>query len=577
MKTKDTKVIYLRSDDMTDEPESFITINDIFTPNRVKGISTSLIIKEYQRSYCWNKKQIIELINDIEQCGDTNGHFTGALYFGSDVTNHGCSIIDGQQRLITIYLILKYLNSNNDTNFEIEINIFENDNDDAGKYIDINNFLSSSTSQINQIIKNNNLLKEYKKTISKSFKIISDYFKDKDESYKNSFKSKLQTKLFFLAIKCEDKASENALFRIVNAKGQLLDDIDKIKSFLLQTYYDKKNDVSAFIDKWTILNKSGKKSLNLFFKLLMNNLTKNKTNSSGKVKYDKFVEYAEKQDNFRNIFEKEIDKFSWIPTDFSDLTKRKISNKNKPWKNIVTALFLADKLQLRYKIAAEIGSDKFNDYKSGRRNPILLFVLYILTYICETNYSFSGTENNEKIDLFQSQSEHDRKNTAMALWKKFRDGKKLDEIQYKLKEFNDNIDKIKQKHNCLFPLIVLAKCYQDDNFLEFALEHKDAHKDHYIPKKITEASVRKNNRSNNWKFKEPTEEIISLLCSIYNICFLSPSGNATKSNKIPIEFLIKDGEKYSGINYEKIEEYINEVRDNTYDKLNDLINRLTGN
>ena len=59
--------------------------------------------------------------------------------------------------------------------------------------------------------------------------------------------------------------------------------------------------------------------------------------------------------------------------------------------------------------------------------------------------------------------------------------------------------------------------------------------------------------------------------------YLTKSGNAIKSNKIPIEFLIKDGEKYSGINYEKIEEYINEVRDNTYDKLNDLINRLTGN
>ena len=68
-----------------------------------------------------------------------------------------------------------------------------------------------------------------------------------------------------------------------------------------------------------------------------------------------------------------------------------------------------------------------------------------------------------------------------------------------------------------------------------------------------------------------------MLCSINNICFLSPSGNATKSNKIPIEFLIKDGEKYSGIDYKKIKEYINEVRNNTYDKLNELINRLTGN
>ena len=576
MKTKDTKVIYLRSADVTDEAECFITIKDIFTPNRV-GIPTSLFIKEYQRPYCWNKKQIIELINDIEQCGETNSHFTGVLYFGSDEVNHGCSIIDGQQRIISIYLIFKYLNSNYDTNFKIEINIFENDGNPYGKYIDVSNFLSPTSPQISQIIRNNNLLKEYKKSVSKSYKIISDYFNGKDASYKESFKNKLLTKLFFLAIKCEDKVSENALFRIVNAKGQLLDDIDKIKSFLLQTYYDKKNDVSAFINKWTILNKSGKKSLNLFFKLLMNNLTNNRTNSSGKVKYENFVEHAEKHHDFRNIFEKEIDKFSWIPTDFSDLTKRYISNKSKNWKNIVTALFLANKLQLRDKIAAEIGSDKFNEYKTGRRNPILLFVLYILTYICETNYSFSGSENIEKINYFQSLTEHDRKNKVRELWKTFCEKKKLDEIQYKLNGFNDSIDRIRQKHNCLFPLIVLTKCYQDNNFLEFAIEHKDAHKDHYIPKKITETSVRKNIRSDNWKFVEPTKEINSLLCSINNICFLSPSGNATKSNKIPIEFLIKDGEKYSGINYEKIEEYINEVRDNTYDKLNDLINRLTGN
>lgn len=242
MNVKNTKVIYLNANSTSDDTEYFLTINDIL--DQKVDIPINLFINDYQRPYCWHKKQIEELIKDIEACSETNSHFTGVLYFGKSVSNHGCSIIDGQQRLITIFLILKYLGS--DKNFKISVKI---DNEDSCKYYSLNDMIDNTARTATAIeIQSNNLLKEYKRNINTNYKkciekIFSDFECDRE-----AFKEKLFKYMYFLAIKCDDANTENILFRIVNAKGQLLDDIDKVKSFLLSNYYDKVSETKHFIE-----------------------------------------------------------------------------------------------------------------------------------------------------------------------------------------------------------------------------------------------------------------------------------------------------------------------------------------
>jgi uncharacterized protein with ParB-like and HNH nuclease domain len=75
--------------------------------------SNSFVIPDYQRAYSWEDKQLIPFLNDIlEHCDDNDnpsddtryylGHYILEKSKGSDIVE----IVDGQQRICTVYLFL---------------------------------------------------------------------------------------------------------------------------------------------------------------------------------------------------------------------------------------------------------------------------------------------------------------------------------------------------------------------------------------------------------------------------------------------------------------------------------------
>lgn len=66
------------------------------------------VIPRYQRAYAWEDKEIVQLIDDINDS-------TGDYYIGSLVVAkvkgkvETYEVVDGQQRLTTLYLLLHYL------------------------------------------------------------------------------------------------------------------------------------------------------------------------------------------------------------------------------------------------------------------------------------------------------------------------------------------------------------------------------------------------------------------------------------------------------------------------------------
>jgi uncharacterized protein with ParB-like and HNH nuclease domain len=61
----------------------------------------------YQREYSWDLEQISDLFYDIESSTKENGHFLGSLLlYSKDIPNKIKEVIDGQQRLTTLFLIL---------------------------------------------------------------------------------------------------------------------------------------------------------------------------------------------------------------------------------------------------------------------------------------------------------------------------------------------------------------------------------------------------------------------------------------------------------------------------------------
>ena len=68
------------------------------------------LVPIYQRNYAWSEIQIVQLIEDIESSidGSNKSYFLGNLIV-NQTDNNVYEVIDGQQRLTTLYLIEKYL------------------------------------------------------------------------------------------------------------------------------------------------------------------------------------------------------------------------------------------------------------------------------------------------------------------------------------------------------------------------------------------------------------------------------------------------------------------------------------
>ena len=75
-------------------------------------------IPSYQRGYRWSSKEVIELLNDISNftprlvndATDEKTWYCLQPIVIKEIDNNKFEVIDGQQRLTTIYLILYYLN-----------------------------------------------------------------------------------------------------------------------------------------------------------------------------------------------------------------------------------------------------------------------------------------------------------------------------------------------------------------------------------------------------------------------------------------------------------------------------------
>jgi uncharacterized protein with ParB-like and HNH nuclease domain len=106
--------------------------------NEIKLLSINEIIKEkflipsYQRGYRWEKRQVTELLDDIWAFSEQEKK-KGEFYCLQPVVikknKDKWEVIDGQQRLITIYIILYYLNKKR---YSIEFETRK----ESGKFLD---------------------------------------------------------------------------------------------------------------------------------------------------------------------------------------------------------------------------------------------------------------------------------------------------------------------------------------------------------------------------------------------------------------------------------------------------------
>ena len=65
------------------------------------------VIPLYQRAYAWTDDQINQLIEDVIDIDDDKNYYIGTLIVHKK--DNQFEVVDGQQRLTTLYLLLSYL------------------------------------------------------------------------------------------------------------------------------------------------------------------------------------------------------------------------------------------------------------------------------------------------------------------------------------------------------------------------------------------------------------------------------------------------------------------------------------
>lgn len=180
--------------------------------------SINYLVPIYQRNYAWSEIQIVQLIEDIESSidGSNKNYFLGNLIV-NQTDNNVYEVIDGQQRLTTLYLLEKYLG----IVFAKEALRFEA-REKSNRTL---SFVSDSS--------NPGLIEELSSPeILNGFQIIENYFKTKNID-KSRFVKKLE-RVFLLQVQVPQDIDLNHYFEIMNTRGEQLELHEIAKAKLLE-------------------------------------------------------------------------------------------------------------------------------------------------------------------------------------------------------------------------------------------------------------------------------------------------------------------------------------------------------
>jgi len=204
-------------------PLNELSIYDVFNSSQVVNYEIPI----YQRNYAWGKDEIAELVNDV---WDACKKGKEAYYIGTLVTydkgDNTFEVIDGQQRLTTLYLLLKSLNVKTDNKLTYRAR-------------------TRSIKALERIDKKDDLsFNELDKGIINGYCHIGHVLADKSEKFKNY----LLYKVRIIHYNVPRNVDLNHYFEVMNSRGEQLEKHEIVKAKLMNELDE--NDRSKFAAIW---------------------------------------------------------------------------------------------------------------------------------------------------------------------------------------------------------------------------------------------------------------------------------------------------------------------------------------
>lgn len=205
------------------------SINDIYFTNR--GASILYKIPIYQRNYAWEREEIYALIKDVNDSLAKSVYYIGTLVTYKRDENI-FEVIDGQQRLTTIYIILKALGVEN-----------------------ITNRLTYSARKVSAatIEKLPKFGEEYDLGIRRGFDYAKDALKEivgDNQVDIDKFKEYFLTKVHIIHYRVPKDVDLNHYFEVMNSRGEQLEKHEIVKAKLCEQLTGDDDSMEKFSRIW---------------------------------------------------------------------------------------------------------------------------------------------------------------------------------------------------------------------------------------------------------------------------------------------------------------------------------------
>ena len=270
-------------------------INDFIEPNKKQ-----YAIPVYQRNYEWSKEQCVKLFNDIVQAYKREkAHFCGSIVYALLKEEKNIDyyvIIDGQQRLTTIYLLIKALLDNAEKERDIDTFtelLFNKDKYDKYAVEEASKLklksIKSDNKQLYLLMENK--LDEVDKNsgIWCNYELFCSLIKEQLEigvELKDIFRGLERLICARIKLDTEDNAQE--IFERINSTGVPLSLADKIRNFVLMTDV---NQEELYEKHWLKIEELVKvKHMSSFFVDYLN------------IKIDGFVKESDAYEIFKKLY-----------------------------------------------------------------------------------------------------------------------------------------------------------------------------------------------------------------------------------------------------------------------------------
>ena len=207
------------------------SINNIYFSNR--GASVLYKIPIYQRNYAWEREEISALIKDVYDSLEKSVYYIGTLVtYKRDDNENIFEVIDGQQRLTTIYIILKALG--------IET---------------IPNRLTYSARKVSAATIENmpNFGDEKDDYIFNGFSYAKDALKEivgDKKADMNAFKDYFLNKVHIIHYRVPKDVDLNHYFEVMNSRGEQLEKHEIVKAILCEQLKGDEEAMEKFSRIW---------------------------------------------------------------------------------------------------------------------------------------------------------------------------------------------------------------------------------------------------------------------------------------------------------------------------------------